>query len=101
MTDNIRIYVNTFEALDFVLNNCLRNSLANYHNDYIIAFDLTSTQEASGDFIYSELTNCILSVELKSEAPLGKNVELLVMGERASTAYVRSDRKVAKNSLIN
>ena len=100
-TDNKRNYYNTFEALDFVLNNCHRNSLANYHNDYIIAFDLTSTQEALGDFIHSELTNCTISVELKSEAPLGKNVELLVMVERASTAYVHSDRKVAKNSLIN
>ena len=89
------------EALDFVLNNSHGISLANYHNHYIMAFDLTSTQEASYDFIHPELTNCTISVELKFDAPLGENVELLFMGERASTVYVRSDRKKAKNTLMN
>ena len=41
------------------------------------------------------------SVELKLDATLGENVELLFMGERASTVYVRSDRKIAKNTLMN
>ena len=89
------------EALDFVFNNSHGISLANYHNPYIMAFDLTSTQEASEDFIHPELTNCSISVELKFNAPLGENVELLFMGERASTVYMRSDRKIAKNTLMN
>ena len=96
-TDNKRIYYNTLEALDFVFNNSHGVKLANYHNHYIMAFDFTSTQEASHDFIQPELTNCIISVELKFNALLGENVELLFMGERASTVYVRSDRKIAKN----
>ena len=100
-TDNKRIYYNTLEALDFVFNKSHGISLANYHNHYIMAFDLTSTQEASHDFIHPELTNCTISVELKFDAPLGKNVELLFMGERASTFYVRSDRKIAKNTLMS
>ena len=66
-----------------------------------MAFDLTSTQEASHDFIHHELTNSAISVELKFDAPLGENSELLFMGERASTVYVRSDRKIAKNTLMN
>ena len=66
-----------------------------------MSFDLTSTQEASHDFIHLELTNCTISVELKFDATLGENVELLFMGERASTLYVRSDRKIAKNTLMN
>ena len=100
-TDNKRIYYNTLEALDFVFNNSHGISLANYHNHYIMAFDLTSTQEASHDFIHPELTNCTISVELKFDAPLVENVELLFMGERASTVYVRSDRKIAKNTLMS
>ena len=100
-TDNKRIYYNTLEALDFVFNNSHRINSANYHNHYITAFDLTSTQEASYDFIHPELTNCTISVELKFDAPLGENVELLFMGERASTVYVRSDRKIAKNTLMS
>ena len=63
-----------------------------------MAFDLTSTQEASHDFIHPELTNCTISVELKFDAPLAGNIELLFMGERASTVYVRSDRKIAKKN---
>ena len=58
-----------------------------------MAFDLTSTQEASHYFINPELTNCTISVEPKFDAPLAGNIELLFMGERASTVYVRSDRK--------
>ena len=99
-TDNKRIYYNTLEALDFVYNNSHGISLANYSNHYIMAFDLTSTQEASHDFIHPELTNCTISVELKFDAPFAGNIELLFMGERASTVYVRSDRKIAKNTLM-
>ena len=58
-----------------------------------MAFDLTSTQEASHDFIHPDFTNYTISVELKFDAPLGENVELLFMGEQASAVYVRSDRK--------
>ena len=97
-SDNKRIYYNTLEALDFVLNTSLGISLANYDNHYILAFDLTSTQEASHDFIHPELTNCTISVELKFDAGLG--LRLLFMGERASTVYVRSDRKITKNTLM-
>ena len=71
-TDNKRKHYNTMEALDFVFNNSHGISLDNYHNHYFMAFDLTSTQEASYDFIYSELTNCTISVELKFNAPLRK-----------------------------
>ena len=92
-TDNKRIYYNTLEALDFVFNNSHGISLANYHNLYIMAFDLSSTPEASHDFIHPELTNCTISEKLKFDSPLLENVELLFMGERASTVYVRSDRK--------
>ena len=99
-SDNKIIYYNTLEALDFVLNTRHRISLANNDEHYIMAFDLTSTQEASHDFFYPELTNCTNSVELKFEAGLANNVELIFLGERASTLYVRSDRKFTKNTFV-
>ena len=46
-TDNKRIYYYTLEALDFVFHNIHGISLANYHNHYIMAFDLTSTHHCS------------------------------------------------------
>ena len=79
------------------MNTCHGISLANYDNHYIMAFDLTSTQEASHNFIHPELINCTISIELNFDAGLANNVELLFMRERASTVYVRSDRKITKN----
>ena len=92
-TDNKRIYYNTLEALDFVFNKSHEISLASYHNHYFLAFDLRFTQKALHDFIHPELTTCTISIKLKFIATLRENVELLFMGERASTIYVRSDKK--------
>ena len=100
-TDNKTIYYKMLEALDIVFNNSRGISLANYHNHYTMAFDLTSTQEAAHDFLHPELTNCTITVELRFDAPLKENVEWFFMEERASTVYVRSDRKIAKSTLMN
>ena len=99
-SDNKRIYYNMLEALDFVLNTSQGINLANYDNHYIMAYDLTSTQEASHNFIHPEFTSCTILVELRFDAGLANNLELLFMGERASTVYVRSDKKIAKNTLM-
>ena len=98
-SDNKRIYCNTLESLDFVLNTSHGISLADYDNPYIMAFDLTSTQEASHNFIHAELTNCTILVELKLYAGLANN-EMFFMGKRASTVYLHSDKKFLKNTLM-
>ena len=99
-TSDQRVYFNTLEALDFLDKGGLGIPLADYPNHFILAFDLTSTQEASHDFIHPELTNCSISVELTFGTPLGDNVEILFLGERSSNFYVNSKRKVTKNSVI-
>ena len=93
-----RIFYNTLEVLDFVLNTNHRISIANYDNKYFMAFNLTSTQELSHGFIHPELTNCIISVELKFEANLGNNVELIFKGERASTVLCVQIEKLPQRS---
>ena len=45
-------------------------SLSEYPNRFIMVFDLTSTQQASHDFIHPELTNCSISILLKFSAAL-------------------------------
>ena len=90
ITKNILEHIGTST---FCFNNSHGISLANYHNLYIMAFDIPFTQEASHDFIHPELTNCTISVELKFDAPHGEKVVLIFMGVRASTIYVRSDIK--------
>ena len=99
-TFNHRVYFNTLEALDFLDKSGHGITLDNYPNHFILASDLTSTQEASHDFIHPELTNCSISVQLTFDGALAANVEILFLGERSSTFYVNSERKVTKNSII-
>ena len=100
ITFNHRIYFNTLEALDFLDKGGHGITLDNYPNYFILAFDLTSTQEASQDFIHSKRTNCSISVQLTFDEVLAANVEILFLGERSSTFFVNSERKVTKNSII-
>ena len=101
-TQRKRIYFNAIEALDFLQKGTGHGiPLGDYDNHFIMAFDLTSTQEASHDFIHSELTNCSISVDLTFSRALADNVEILLLGERNSTFCITSDRKVTKNALIN
>ena len=99
-TFNHRIYLNTLEALDFLDKGGHGLTLDNYSNHFIMAFDLISTQEASHDFIHPELTNCSISVQLTFDGALAANVEILFLGERSSTFFFNSERKVTKNSII-
>ena len=90
-TFNHRIYFNTLEALDFLDKSGHGITLDNYPK-FILVFDLTSTQEASHDFVHPELTNCSISVQLTFDGTLAANVEILFLGERSSTFYVNSER---------
>ena len=62
-----------------------------------MVFELTYTQEASHNFIYPELTNGSISVELTFARALAFNIEILFLGERSSTFYVTSRSKVPQN----
>ena len=93
-----RIYFNSMAALAYVENGH-GIPLTNFPNHYIMVFDLTSTQEATHDFIHPELTNSSISVELKFDADLAANTEILFLGEKASTIYIDSARNVSKNAL--
>ena len=97
-TDNKRLYYNSMAALAYVENGH-GISLTDFPEHYIMVFDLTSTQEATHDFIHPELTNSSLSVELKFGAALPNNIEILFLGEKCSTVYIDSARNVSKNAL--
>ena len=66
-----------------------------------MVFDVTSTEQASHDFLYPELTNAAISLELKFSAALAVNTEVFLLGEKASTIYIDSHRKVSKNVMLN
>ena len=75
-------------------------SLEDCPNNFFMVFDLTSTQQASLDFIHPELTNCSVSIELKFSAALAHNVEVFIFGEETSTIYIDSARRVSKNHIL-
>ena len=75
-------------------------SLSEYSNHFIMVFDLTSTQQASHDFINPELINCSISIELKFSAALPSNIEIFIIGEKASTIFIDSARRVSKNHIL-
>ena len=99
-TFNHRIDFNTLEALDFLDKGEHGIALDNYPKNIVLAFDSNSTQEASHDFTNPEHTNCSILVQLTFDGALAANAEILLPGERSSTFYVNSERKVTKNSII-
>ena len=88
---NHRLYFNALEALDFLDKGGHGITLDYYPNHFVLAFDLTSTQEASHDFIHPELTNYSISVPPTFDGALAAIVENLFLGERSSTFYVNSE----------
>ena len=59
-----RYFFNTLEALDFPDKGWHGITPDNYPNHFVLAFDLTSRQEAAHDFIHPEPTKCSISVHL-------------------------------------
>ena len=61
--DDKRLYFNTISDLAYI-DNGHGISLTHYPNLFITFFDLTSTLQASHDFIHPELINCSILIEL-------------------------------------
>ena len=98
-TDKKRLYFNTISDLAYI-DNGYGIKLSEYTSRFIMVFDLTSTQQASHDFVYPELTNCSFSFELKFSAAWPSNIEIFNIDEKASTIFVDSARKVLKNYIL-
>ena len=75
--------------------------LRDYDNHFIVAFDHTSTQEASHVFIHPELTNCSISVDLTFYRAIADSVEILLFDERYSPKFTKIDLNFKKNDLVN
>ena len=100
-TDDIkRVYLATIDALAFG-HHVHGIPFADYSNHLVMVFDLTSTQQASHDFLYPELTNAAISLELKFSVELAEHTKVFLLGEKASTIYIDSHRKVSKNVMLN
>ena len=81
------------------MDSALLTATINKTNHYIIVFDLTRTQQASHDFIHTELTNCSISTETKFSPALPSNIEIFINGEKTSATFMDSARRVSKNHI--
>ena len=87
--DNCRLYVTTMKAMNFqddipsILND-------NFKDHLVLAFDLTSMQDATENCHYPELVGEPLRLELNFTFPLEHVTELIVLGERKS--LIASDK---------
>ena len=97
--DDKRLYFKTISDLAYI-DNGHGISLTDYPQYFIMVFDLTSTQQVSHDLIHPELTNCSIMIELKVLAALPNNIEIFIIGEKASTISVDSARLVSKNHIL-
>ena len=99
ITDEKRLYFNSISDLAYI-DNGHGISLTDYPSHFIMVFDLTSTQQASHDFIHPELTNCSISIELKFATALPNNIGIFIIGQKGSTIFVDSTRRVSKNHIL-
>ena len=84
-----RLYFNTMSDLAYI-GNGHGIKLSEFPHHFIMIVDLTSSQQASHDFIRPEHTNCSISIELKFSAALPSNTEIFTIGEKASTIFIDS-----------
>ena len=79
-SDDKRLYFIKISDLAYI-DNGHGICLTDYTNHFIMVFDLTSTHEASHDFIQPQLTNSSISIELKFSAALPNNIKIFIVGE--------------------
>ena len=84
VADKCRLYVTKMKAMNFQ-DDIPSNLIDNFRDQYVLVFDLTSMQDATGNFHYPELFGQALSLELNFTFPLEHVTELIVMGERKSS----------------
>ena len=95
-----KLYIKSIEALVFWRHGH-RVPYNDYTYHYVLVSDLTNTQQASQFYLNPELTNGSTSISSRFSAQLTNSVELFLPGERSSTIYIDSSRKVSNNIFLN
>ena len=86
-TDNCRLHVTTMKAMNFQ-DDIPSIPVDNFKDHYVLAFDLTSMQDATEHSHYPELIGEPLRLELYISSPLEIVTEVIVLGERMSSVAV-------------
>ena len=93
---NSRLYVTTMKAMIFH-DDSPAIPIDYFKNDWALAFDLTSMQNATGNCRCPDLVGEPLRLELNFTYPLEHVIQLNVLGERMSSVAVDKFGVVGKN----
>ena len=93
--DDCRLYTTKMKAMNFQ-DDIPSRPIKNFRNHYVLVFDLTSMQDATGNGHYSELVEA-LRLELSSTLLLELVADFVVLGERMSSVAVDKFGVVGKN----
>ena len=99
-TDDKRLYLNTISDWAYI-DNGHGISLTDYPIHFIMVFGLTSTPQASHNFLNHELKSFSILIELKFATALPNSIEIFIIGEKTSKIIVYSTRKLSKNHILN
>ena len=96
-SDNCRLYVTTMKAMNF--QDAIPSiPIDNFQDHYVLVYDLTSMQDATEHCHYPELVEEPLRLELNFNTALEHVTEVIVLGERMSSAGVDKFGVVGKNN---
>ena len=93
---NYRLYVTTMIAMNFQ-DDIPSIAIGDFEDHYVLLFDLTSIHDATENFHYPELVGEPLRLEQNFTFPLEHVTELIVLGERMSSAAVDKFGVVGRN----
>ena len=85
--DSCRLYVTTMKAMNFQ-DDIPSIPIDDFKDHYVLAFDLTSMQDATENCYYPERVGEPLRLELNFTNPLENVTELIVLGERMPSVAV-------------
>ena len=95
--DEKRVHLTTMDAFDFGYQGH-GTPFTNYTNQFGHVFDLTSTQQASNDFLFPELTDVAVSLELKLPAALPAKTEVFPLAKNFRLSLLIPIKKCPKTS---
>ena len=97
MADNdCRLYYMSMPSLAYMQSGYERTN-SEYPNHYVMVFDLTSTLDASHEFIQLELSSSLITVQLQFSDQYCIN---LYLGDISSTSFIDPARRVSKSLML-
>ena len=94
--DNCCLHVTTMKAMNFQ-DDIPSIPIHDFKDHYVLVFDLTSMQDNTENCHYPKLFREPLRLKLNFTNPLENVTELIVLGERMSSAAVEKFGVVGKN----